>query len=111
MPKADVSEERIVISECGQRSADWWNTLLDKLKAHRTICGGSSTRLRFHGVDFTHSVIPTRRSFSILEQRRRWFSGNYDTPTLARPLRFTATSLGLPLSEKQMPRFVGNIDS
>jgi hypothetical protein len=34
MPKADVSEERIVISECGQRSTDWWNTLLDKLKAH-----------------------------------------------------------------------------
>ena len=34
MVKADVSEERIVISECGQRSTDWWNTLLDKLKAH-----------------------------------------------------------------------------
>jgi hypothetical protein len=34
MPKADVSEDRIVISECGQRSTDWWNTLLDKLKAH-----------------------------------------------------------------------------
>ena len=34
MPKADVSEERIVIIECGQRSTDWWNTLLDKLKAH-----------------------------------------------------------------------------
>ena len=34
MPKADVSEERIVIGKCGQRSTDWWNTLLDKLKAH-----------------------------------------------------------------------------
>src|ERR1700688_4469577 len=34
MPKADVSEERIVISECDQRSTDWWNTLLDRLKAH-----------------------------------------------------------------------------
>jgi hypothetical protein len=34
MPKADVSEKRIVISECGQRSTDWWNTLLDKRKAH-----------------------------------------------------------------------------
>jgi hypothetical protein len=34
MPKADVSEERIVISECGQRSTDWWDTLLDQLKAH-----------------------------------------------------------------------------
>ena len=34
MPNADVSEKRIVISECGQRSTDWWNTLLDKLKAH-----------------------------------------------------------------------------
>jgi hypothetical protein len=33
MLKADVSEERIV-SECGQRSTDWCNTLLDKLKAH-----------------------------------------------------------------------------
>jgi hypothetical protein len=34
MLKADVSQERIVISKCGQRSTDWWNTLLDKLKAH-----------------------------------------------------------------------------
>jgi hypothetical protein len=34
MPKAVVSEERILISEYGQQSTAWWNALLDKLKAH-----------------------------------------------------------------------------
>jgi len=34
MPKVIVSEERILISDYGQQSTDWWNTLLDKLKSH-----------------------------------------------------------------------------
>jgi hypothetical protein len=34
MPKAVISEQRILISDYGQQSTDWWNALLDKLKAH-----------------------------------------------------------------------------
>jgi hypothetical protein len=52
MPKADVSEERIVISECGQRSTDWWNTSLVEqreapaLAAH-TVFSLRTTATRF----------------------------------------------------------------
>lgn len=55
-------------------------------------CGRSSTRSGSHGAAFTHSVIPTRHYYSILELRQRCFSGNFGTPMRVLHLRFTATS-------------------
>ena len=33
MPKAEVNEERIVLSEYGDRSREWWDMLLNRLKS------------------------------------------------------------------------------
>jgi hypothetical protein len=34
MPKAEVSEERVVLSDYGHQSSEWWDALLNKLKSH-----------------------------------------------------------------------------
>jgi hypothetical protein len=34
MPNAEVSEMRIVLSDYGHPSSEWWDALLNKLKSH-----------------------------------------------------------------------------